>query len=165
MEELVKTFHIDIKLIVAQLVNFFIVLGVLYKFAYKPVLKLLNDRTSGIEKSLDDAKKIEEKLQAQEEEYKKIVAGARREAQTILEKANVQAEAKQEAMISKAKEEIGVIINKEREKMLSEKAETMKELKKEVVELVSLSLEKLIGEKVTGKSDQELIKNLVKEAK
>ncbi len=49
--------------------------------------------------------------------------------------------------------------------MLSEKAETMKELKKEVVELVSLSLEKLIGEKVNSKSDQDLIKNLVKESK
>lgn len=165
MEELVKTFHIDVKLILAQLVNFFIVLGVLYKFAYKPVLALLNDRTAKIEKSLDDAKKIEEKLVAQEDEYKKIVAEARREAQGILEKANVKAEEKQQAMILKAKEEIGVIINKEKEKMLSEKAETMKELKKEVVELVSLSLEKLIGEKVTGKSDQELIKNLVKEVK
>ncbi len=107
MEELVKTFHIDIKLILAQLVNFFIVLAVLYKFAYKPVLQLLNDRTAKIEKSLDDAKKIEEKLFAQEEEYKKIIAEARRESQAILEKANVLADQKQEAMVTKAKEEIG----------------------------------------------------------
>jgi F-type H+-transporting ATPase subunit b len=164
MEELVKTFHIDIKLILAQLVNFAIVLAVLYKFAYKPVLALLNERSSKIEKSLDDAKKIGEKLIAQEEEYKKVVAEARREAQGILEKAGAQAEEKREAMILKAKEEIGVIINKEKEKMLAEKAETMKELKKEVVELVGISLEKLIGEKVTGKSDQDLIKKLVKAA-
>lgn len=164
MEELVKTFHIDIKLILAQLVNFFIVLAVLYKFAYKPVLGMLNDRSAKIEKSLDDAKKIEEKLTAQEEEYKKVIAEARREAQGILEKANVQAAEKNEAMILKAKEEIGVIINKEKEKMLSEKAETMKEIKKEVVELVGLSLERLIGEKMTGKADQDMIKKLVKEA-
>lgn len=165
MEELVKTFHIDGYLILAQLVNFFIVLAILFKFAYKPVLALLNDRTAKIEKSLEDAKKIEEKLVAQEEDYKKVIAEARREAQVVLEKANVLAEEKHEAMILKAKEEIGVIINKEKEKMLSEKAETMKELKKEVVELVSLSLEKLIGEKVTAKSDQEFIKNIVKETK
>jgi F-type H+-transporting ATPase subunit b len=165
MEELVKTFHIDAKLILAQLVNFFIVLGVLYKFAYKPTLTLLNDRTAKIEKSLDDAKKIEEKLAAQETEYKKIVTEARVEAQKILDKAGVISEEKREVMIAKAKEEIGVIINKEKEKMLSEKAETMKELKKEVADLVSLSLEKLIEAKVDGKADQELIKKLVKEAK
>jgi F-type H+-transporting ATPase subunit b len=164
MEELVKTFHIDGYLILAQLVNFFIVLAILFKFAYKPVLALLNDRAAKIEKSLDDAKRIEDRLVAQEEDYKKVIAEARREAQAILEQANVKAEEKQQAMILKAKEEIGVIINKEKEKMLSEKAETMKELKKEVVELVSLSLEKLIGEKVTSKADQDLIKTLVKEA-
>ena len=165
MEELVKTFHIDAKLILAQLVNFFIVLGVLYKFAYKPVLQLLNDRTAKIEKSLDDAKKIEDKLVAQGEEYKKIVTDARVEAQKIMDKATAQSEEKREALLLKAKEEIGVIINKEKDKMLSEKAETMKEMKKEIVELVSLSLEKIIGEKSLSKDDQEVIKNLVKESK
>ena len=164
MEELVKTFHIDIRLILAQLVNFFIVLGVLYKFAYKPTLSLLNDRTAKIEKSLDDAKQIEEKLAAQEVEYKKIVGEARQAAQQILDKAGTVAEEKREALIAKAKEEIGVIINKEKEKMLSEKAETMKELKREVAELVGLSLEKLVGAKLAGKEDQELIKKLVKES-
>lgn len=164
MEELVKTFHIDAKLILAQLINFAIVLFVLYRYAYKPTLALLNDRSSKIEKSLDDAKQIGEKLAAQEAEYKKIVAEARIEAQKIIDKAGIQAEEKREALLAKAKEEIGVIINKEKEKMLSEKAETMKELKREVSELVSLSLEKLIGEKVTAKSDQELIKNIIKEA-
>lgn len=165
MEELVKTFHIDGYLILAQLVNFFIVLGVLYKFAYGPVLQLLNDRTAKIEKSLDDAKKIEEKLVAQGEEYKQVIAEARREAALVIEKANKTNEEKREAMIVKAKEEIGVIINKEKEKMLAEKAEALKDIKKEVAELVSLSLEKLTGKKLDDKADLAMVKDLLKSAK
>ncbi|MEI8360687.1 MAG: F0F1 ATP synthase subunit B [bacterium] len=165
MEELVKTFHIDTYLILAQLVNFFIVLGVLYKFAYRPVLQLLNERTIKIEKSLDDAKKIEEKLIAQGDEYKKIVADARKEASIIIEKANKVNEERREAMIAKAKDDIGVIINKEKEKMLVEKAEALKDIKKEVAELVGLSLEKLVGKKMEGKADQDLVKDLIKNIK
>ena len=45
MEELIKTFHIDIKLILAQLVNFGIVLFVLKRYAYGPVLKMMQERT------------------------------------------------------------------------------------------------------------------------
>lgn len=162
MEELVKTFHIDVKLIIAQLVNFFIVLAVLYKFAYKPVLKMLNDRSDKIDKSLDDAKKIEEKLAATEAENKTVIAEARKEAAVIIEKAGKLADEKRTEMINKAKEEIGQIINQEKEKMQSEKAETLKAIRSEVAELVSLSLEKLMDKKVTGKEDQELIKKIVK---
>jgi F-type H+-transporting ATPase subunit b len=165
MQELINTFHIDAGLIIAQLVNFFIVLAVLYKFAYKPVLKLLNDRSAKIEKSLDDAKKVEERLAAAEADHKKMIAEARREASAIIEKGEQQSEIRRQEMLAKAKEDIGQVINAEKEKMQAEKAETLREIKKEVVELVSLSLEKLIDKKITGKDDQEMIKQIIKDAK
>lgn len=165
MEELVKTFHIDIKLILAQLVNFFIVLGVLYKFAYKPTLKLLNDRSGAIEKSLADVKRIEEKLEATEEERRAVVTEARREATEIMEKAKKAAEERREEMIAKAKDEIGIIIDQEKEKIRTEKAEALKAIRTEVAELVALSVEKVLAEKVTKKEDKELIKKIVKESK
>ena len=55
MDELIKTFHIELNLLVAQIVNFSIVLFVLYRFAYAPILKTLNSRTGKIEKGLKDA--------------------------------------------------------------------------------------------------------------
>jgi len=164
MEELVKTFHIDIKLIIAQLINFLIVLAVLYKFAYKPVLKMLNDRSEKIDKSLDDAKKIEEKLAATEAENRSVIAEARKQAAIIIEKAGKLAEEKKIEMVNKAKEEIGQVINQEKEKMQSEKGETLKAIRSEVAELVALSLEKIIDKKISSKEDQELIKKIVKSA-
>ncbi|NTU99003.1 F0F1 ATP synthase subunit B [Candidatus Falkowbacteria bacterium] len=165
MEELVKTFHIDIKLIIAQLVNFIIVFGVLYKFAYKPVLKMLNDRSDTIKKSLDDAREIEERLKLTEEDRKAVVTEARREATEIIEKARLAAETRREEMIAKAKDEIGVIIDKEKEEIRADKAEALKAIRAEVADLVALSLEKMLNEKLTNKEDKELIKKIVKEGK
>ena len=77
MEELVKTFHIDAGLLLAQLVNFLIVLVVLYKFAYKPILKTLNDRTGKIEKGLKDAEDAQIKLAEMEKKEKEILTKAK----------------------------------------------------------------------------------------
>ncbi|MEI7498097.1 MAG: F0F1 ATP synthase subunit B [Candidatus Falkowbacteria bacterium] len=162
MGEIINTFHLDIKLIIAQLVNFVIVLAVLYKFAYRPILQIMNDRTKTIENSLDNAKKIEQRLTETEEEAKTIVREAKQESAAIMERANQAGEQRRQEMINKAKEEIGQIINQERERIQVEKGEAMKEIKKEVAIMVSLSLEKLIGKKVDGKEDQAIIADVVK---
>ena len=162
MESLIETFHIDIKLLIAQVINFAIVFAALYFFALKPLFRIMNDRTAKIEKGLDDAKKVEEKLSKTEEDYKNELAKAKKEANEILNKAAEASEKKKKEMIINAKEEIGLIINKEKENMRQEKAKTLKEIKKEVADLVVASLEKVLGEKVDGKKDEEIIRKIIK---
>ncbi|MCK4540190.1 F0F1 ATP synthase subunit B [Candidatus Parcubacteria bacterium] len=162
MENLIETFHIDIKLLIAQVINFAIVFSVLYFFALKPLLKVMRDRTKKIEKSIDDAQKIEKKLSRTDEEYDKAIGKAKKEANIIMEKANIMAEEKRQDLIKKAKNEIGQIINKEKEQMQVEKAKTLKEIKKETADLVVVSLEKILEEKVDNKKDSELIRRMVK---
>ena len=165
MDSLVSTFHLDIKLLIAQIINFAIVFAVLYFFALKPLLKVMAERTGTIEKSLADAKKIEENLNRAEGERQEVVNAAKKEAGLILERVSAEAEEKREEMAAKAKEEIGQIINKEKEKMRLEKAETLKEIKAEVADLVVASLEKLLDKKLNSKDDQELIIKIVKGVK
>jgi F-type H+-transporting ATPase subunit b len=162
MDSLIETFHIDIKLLIAQIINFAIVFCVLYFFALKPLLKVMGERTKKIEKSIDDAKKIEEKLARSEEEYKKEIIRARKEAEIILEKAGQRAEERKQETIANAKEEIGQVINQEKAKIQQEKAKTLKEIKKEVADLVAASVEKVLGERMDGGKDAELIKRMVK---
>ena len=162
MENLIETFHIDIKLLIAQAINFAIVFSVLYFFALKPLLKVMRDRTKKIEKSIDDARAIEEKLNKTDEEYNKAISKAKKEANIIMEKANVASEEKRQDLIEKAKNEIGQIINKEKEQMQIEKARTLKEIKKETADLVVASLEKILEEKMDSKKDGELIKKIIK---
>ncbi len=162
MDSLVSTFHLDLKLLIAQAVNFGIVFAVLYFFAFKPLFKVMGERTDKIDKSLKDADEIEKKLAETNVRKEEIVAEARQAAQAVLEEAKSAGEARKQDMIAKAKEEIGQIINAEKEKIAVEKAKTLREMKTEVASLVTLSLEKFLKEKMDSQADQELIGKILK---
>jgi F-type H+-transporting ATPase subunit b len=162
METIIETFHIDLKLLIAQAVNFTIVFAVLYYFAVKPLRKIMAERSEKIEKSLDDARSIEQKLKEIKDEQTKIISDARKEAGVIMDKAQKLGDQKRDDMIVRAKEEIGQIINQEKAKMQSEKAKTIKEIKAEIADLIVASLEKILEKKLDSKEDRELIKKIVK---
>lgn len=162
MESLISTFEIDLKLLVAQAVNFAVVLAVLYFFAFKPLIKTMTDRTEKIDKSLKDADEIEKRLALTEKERNEIIAAAKKQANLIVEEASLRGEERKNELVAKAKEEIGQVINAEKEKLVRDKSETLKEIKKEVAELVVMTVEKLLSEKMTSDKDRELIKKLVK---
>ncbi|MFH0956170.1 MAG: F0F1 ATP synthase subunit B [Candidatus Falkowbacteria bacterium] len=162
MESLIETFHIDWHLLLAQIFNFAIVFGVLYWFAFKPLGKVMAERTAKIEKGLDDAKKVGEKLSQTQAEFNKAMGEAKKQANMILEKAAADADARKQEMIIRAKEEIGQIINQEKQKMQTEKEITLKEIKKEVADLVITTVEKVLGEKIDEKKDREMIKKMIK---
>lgn len=162
MESLISTFHIDLKLFIAQVINFAIVFSVLYFLAFKPLVKTMTERTEKIDKSLKDADEIEKRLALTEKEREEIIAAAKKQANLIVEEASQRGEYRKNELVAKAKEEIGQVINNEKEKIARDKAETLKEIKKEVADLVVLTVEKLLSEKMTGDKDRELIKKLVK---
>ncbi|MFH1583041.1 MAG: F0F1 ATP synthase subunit B [Candidatus Falkowbacteria bacterium] len=162
MGSLIETFHIDWRLLIAQIFNFAIVFAVLYWLAFKPLSKVMAERTAKIEKGLLDAKKVEEKLSETQAEFNKAMIEAKKQANAILKKASADADERKQEMIVSAKEEIGQIINKEKEKMQTEKAVTLKEIKKEVADLVMATVEKVLGEKIDEKKDREMIKKMIK---
>jgi len=161
MESLIETFHIDYKLLVAQAINFSIVISVLYFFALKPILKVMQERTEKIEKSLADADAIEENMRKTEERYEQTLNEAKKEAAAIMARAGEEAEKKREKMLAKTKEEIGQIINEEKEKMQKEKAQVLREIKSSVTDLVIAITEKVIEKKLSSKEDKELIKKMI----
>ena len=162
MEPLISTFNIDVRLLVAQAINFAVVFAVLYFFALKPLVKTMAERSEKIDKSLKDAAEIEKRLALTEKEKNEVITAAKKQANLIIEEADKRGEERRNELIAKAKEDIGQVINAEKEKMQRDKAETLKEIKKEVADLVVLSVEKLLNEKMTSDKDRELIKKLVK---
>lgn len=165
MDSLISTFNIDVKLLIAQAVNFAIVFAVLYYFALRPLISVMRERTAKIEKSLADAKDIETKLARTEADYAGELARAKKEANDIIVKAQEQAEIKRQEMLARAKEDIGAIINEEKSKIQQEKARTLKELKTEVAGLVVAAAEKLLGKKTDGRTDREEIEKIIKSKK
>lgn len=162
MDSLISTFHIDLNLFIAQLINFAIVFSVLYFFAFKPLVKMMGERTEKIDKSLRDADEIEKRLSLTEIEKEEIINAAKKQANLIIEEADKRGEERRTELINKAKEDIGQVINVEKEKMLREKEETLKEIKAEISELVVMTVEKLLDEKMDSDKDQKIIKDLVK---
>ncbi|HTW96503.1 MAG TPA: F0F1 ATP synthase subunit B [Candidatus Methylomirabilis sp.] len=156
-----SAFGLDIKILIAQLINFAILLFILWKFAYKPMFKILDDRKKKIETGIENAVKAEEKLKEIGEEEKKVMIQAKKEAAKILDEAKVMAEESRKKNIEKTKEEIGQLINQEKENMRLEKAEILKSINREVADLVVATVEKVIAEKMTGAKDEELIKKAI----
>ena len=71
MDSIISTFHIDYKLMLAQLVNFGIIVGVLWYFVFKPLAAKMTERTKTIEKSLAEARQIADNLKSSEQQRHK----------------------------------------------------------------------------------------------
>ena len=162
MESLISTFHIDLNLFIAQLVNFAIVFSVLYFFAFKPLVRVMSERTEKIDKSLRDADEIEKRLSLTEKEQSEIINAAKKQANLIIEEADKKGEVRREKMLARAKEEIGNLMNASRATISRDKAETLKQIKAEVAELVVMTVEKVLNEKMDSEKDKQIIKDLVK---
>ncbi|MBT3690041.1 F0F1 ATP synthase subunit B [bacterium] len=165
MEELINTFHIDWKLIIAQLVNFAIVLFVLWKFAIKPLSKVMDQRTEDISKSLDDAKKIEENLMKVEKENADKIVKAKQEAQAIIEDSRKQGNEQGQKMVADAKHEVQTVIAAAKEQIANEKNKMVKDVKDDLADLVVIATTKMLEK--TGKSEinEKIVKETLKEIK
>ncbi|MFH0951922.1 MAG: F0F1 ATP synthase subunit B [Patescibacteria group bacterium] len=160
--ELIEGLGLDWKLLLAQLVNFAILLAILYKFAYKPLIKMLHDRSDKIDKSLKDAKKIEEDLKEIEVLREETMSKTRREAQTLLDKAKANGEQMKQEMASKAKEDVEKIVGEAHTEINLAKQKMISEAKEELGELVVSSAELILREKIDTDKDKELIDKSLK---
>ena len=144
MDSIISTFHIDWKIIVAQLINFWIVILALYFFAVKPLKKLMDERAKTIEEGLKDARQNADILQSSEKEYLETIAKARREAVALFQEGKKEAEAKRAEMIEDAKKEVGVIVANGKKTLEIEKIKMVAEAKKEIVALIVDATKKLL---------------------
>lgn len=162
MDSFITTFHIDWKIIIAQAINFVIVLVVLYGLALKPLKKLMKERSEHIAKGLDDAKCNAEVLMQTENEYKKIIAKAREEAHTIFQEGKKDAEVKKQIMLDQSKADVDHMVATGKKTLEAEKIKMVEEAKKEIVSLVVAATEKLLADRTDKAYDEKQVKNIKK---
>ena len=162
MSELFTKLGINWKLLVAQVVNFLILLLVLYKFAYGPILKMLEKRTGKIEKGLKDAEAAEKKLKESQKKQEEILNKARREAQDIVEKAQARSEKTKSEILAEAKNQSDKIIADAKVQIKQEKEKSVAEIKSEIGGLVVAATEKVLSEKLDEKKDMEMIESVIR---
>jgi len=160
--ELFTKLGIDLKLLLAQIVNFSILLAVLTWLVYKPILAVLDKRKKMIEKNVADAQKMEERLQKLEEDREKILDKAAKEAMETMEKAKKEAEEQHGLALAKAKLEISALAERYRAGLKDEKEAMVHEIKSELADLIVKSSGKVI-QKEFSKDDQKRLEKAISE--
>lgn len=159
--DLIDKLGIDLKLLIAQAVNFFILFFVLKKLIYKPILNLLDKRKKMIEKTVEDSKKIEERLTKLEEEKEQILAETSKKAMDTMEMAKREAEEERQKIITNAKKEISTLAERYRGQLQAEKSKMMQEIREEVTDIIIKSSEKILR-KEFSKDDQKRLEGAIK---
>ncbi len=147
----------------AQAVNFFILLFILKKFLYKPILGMLEKRKQTIAESLKNAEEIEIKLQKIGEEREEALKKVGKEAEEIIKDATEAANKIIAEAHGKAGEDIKRMVKKSEEAMEREREALHQEIKAEVSDLIVLSLQKVTGKVISGKDQKDLIDKSIKE--
>ena len=162
MESIINTFHIDFKIIFAQIFNFGIVFVVLYLYALKPLNKLMKERSEKIEKGISDAKSNAEILNKTKAEYQELITKAHKEAEKIFQEGKKEAETKKTLMLEKAKEEVTVMIEGGKKNLENEKIKMVAQATEEISSLSVKIAEKILGNKIDESFDEKTMKELNK---
>ena len=164
MEKLIEEFSIG--LFFWQTIIFVILIFLLKKFAWSPILKAVNDREQGIKDALDSAEAAKKEMQSLQADNEKIIKKARAERDSLLKEARDL----KNSMISQAKDEAKSeaqkIIESANEAILNEKNAAVSDIKKQVASLSIEIAEKLLKEKLSDDNKQmKIVEDLIKDVK
>lgn len=165
MSELIHNFGIDWKLLAAQAVNFFILLVILKKFAYGPVLNILHLRRERIEQGIRDAEEAGRKLQESEREKESLLKAAHAEALSLVDTAEATAKKRGEEIVAHANKKVETVVVDAKRLIEEEKAKMGDEVLRGGRELIRLGIMKVLGKLPPGERDRELIEEALRELK
>ena len=158
--QLLYTLGINWQLMVAQVVNFTILMVVLMYFVYRPILRLIDTRRETIRKSMEDAKEIERQKREIEQFKVSQMQKADQEMSAILEQAKKQADTVRKDAVGKAQAEATAIVEKAKESLQSER-QKMLESSRSTLATAAVRLAEKILEREFTKADQDrLLKSL-----
>lgn len=147
-----------------QIVILIILLFLMAKFAWKPILKSLDERESGIEDALAAAENARKEMQNLQADNAKLVKEARAEREAMMKEAREISDKMIATAKEEAKEVTSALIEKAQASIQQEKQSAIAELKKNVAELSISIAESVIKKELSNKKDQlELVEGILKE--
>lgn len=144
MEEIIQAFGIDWRLIVIQMTNFGILVGVLWYFLYTPVLKVLREREEKIKKGVEDAEAANIALMNAEKERAVVLGAAEQEAKGVVKNAEKLAEEKTRGIHDEAEKRATAILNEAEVQAQELKEKSRRESEAEIARIAILAAEKIL---------------------
>jgi F-type H+-transporting ATPase subunit b len=164
MSGLIESFGINLSSLIAQIVNFSILLIVLYLVAYKPLLKMLDERSKRIRESLEHAEYIKQQAAAAERETTRRIDEAIQEGHKIIEQASQTGEGIRQKSIAEARQDAEKLIARTRTAIEQERDLAIGELRRQFADLTILAAEKVIKRSLDKKAHKELIEQVLEES-
>lgn len=158
-----EQFGFNPTLFFSQVVSFIIVCVLLQKYAYKPIIDVLEERREKIAEGLANAEKIKQQLAEAETKHAEILSRANDEAQKMIEEARASAAAIAERRQQQAITEAEGIITKAREAIVLERDRAFSDLRREVTRLVVETTGKVTGKVLTAEDQRRLSEEAARE--
>ena len=147
--------------ILAQMLNFFILVWILARFAFKPLVSMMLERKERIAKDLADAQAARNEAEQFKADYAAQIANARQEAQQIVEKAVQQAEATTREQLAAAREQIEREKERARQDIVNERDRAMNNLRNEVISLSVAMATKVVAKEMDSETNTKLIEDAI----
>ena len=160
MEEL----GINAPMLISQVVNFVILFGLLYLVAYKPIIRMLDERSRKIKESMDQTEHIKQQAEQAEEETKKKIEEAGREGQELIARATRTGEEIRRQAQQDAKQDAEALIARARNEIQLERDEAVDNLRREFADLTVIAAEKVIERSLDKEAHRQLIDKVLEES-
>ncbi len=154
---------VNVSWLLAQLINFILILVILRLLVYKPVLNMLATRKQKIQESLEYADKVKADAALQQKDFERKLDDARREAQSTAASAQAAAEKERQRILAEAQEEAQKIKQAARGEVDYERKQMVSELRQQVIDLSLLGAQRVIGANLDDKKSRQLVENFLNE--
>jgi len=155
---------IDLPVLLSQVVSFLVLFGLLYLVAYKPLMRMLDERSRRIKESMDQTEQIKEQSALAEKETAKRIEDATKEGQKLVDRAMQAGEEMKLQAKDEAKKEAEKLISRARTEIERERDDAIGELRKEFADLTIMAAEKVIDRSLDKKTHRQLIDKVLEES-
>lgn len=163
MEALVAL-GVNLPTLIAQVINFGILFLLLYLVAYRPILRMFDERSKKIKDSVDQAEYIKEQVARTEEEAEKRIEAATKEGQGLVARAVKTGEEVRQKAEQGAKAEAEVLIQRARAEIQRERDEAVDDVRKAFADLTVQAAEKVIDRSLDKEAHREIIEKVLEES-
>jgi len=155
---------ISLPILLAQIINFAILLGLLYLVAYKPIMRMLDERSRKVKESMEQTELIKQQAERAEEEVKKQLEAASKEGMEIITRAMHTGEEVRQKAQQEAKQDAETLITRARVEIQRERDGAIDELRKEFADLTIMAAEKVIEKSLDKQTHRQLIDKVLEES-
>jgi len=150
--------------LLVQAINFLLLLYLLQRMAYRPLLRMMDQRRERIRNDLEEARRLREEAERTRNLYHEQLSRARDEARAILEEANnVSTRIREQALLD-AEAQNALLLQRAREEIEREKLAAVAELRREVADLVIMAASQVIGRSLDGQDQRRLVEEALAHA-